>query len=191
MMKRQIVKQVVRSLIRASNVGIKDSQPPDSLDTDLSIDLPLEISVMVRPKLKLIPDLREYEEGYIDRYITWVLTHDPQTPFKSESMLKANYDIEVFSQRIAELDLEYHHYRQQRSQRYRAEIESLQTDRLDLDTTGRPKHEAQQLMATARTAKKAEITTQYEEDLAALDREYTIIKQQCEERINQACKYLN
>ncbi|PSB44260.1 hypothetical protein [Chamaesiphon polymorphus] len=191
MIKRQVIKQIMRSIVKSSVTRVNNAKNLEASDSEPLMLSTLKQPVMNPAKLKLIPDDREYREEFIDRYIAWILNNDPQTPFKSESMLKANYDIEVFNQRIAELDLEYHRYHQQRAKGYRAEIESLQTARLNIDTTGRPQHEAQQLIAAARSAKKAEITANYEEDLAALDREYAIIKQQYESRISPAREDLN
>lgn len=191
MMKRQIVKQMIRSVVKSSMIKLNNSQQLESSELDSSIFSTLEPPVMNRPKLKLIPDPREYQEAFIDRYIAWILTNDPHHPFKSETMLKANYDIEIFSQRIADLDLEYHHYRQKRCGRYRIDLKAMGTDKLDLNLTGIPDGRAKQLIEDARSDKKVEITTNYEEDLAALDREYAIIKQQCESRVNNARDYLN
>jgi hypothetical protein len=190
-MKRQIVKQMIRSVVKSSMIRLNNSQQLESNDLEHLMFSTLELPVMNRPKLKLIPDPREYQEAFIDRYIAWILTNDPHHPFKSETMLKANYDIEIFSQRISELDLEYHHYRQKRCRRYRIDLKAIDTDELDLNLIGIPNHAAHELIEAARAEKRAEITTNYEEDLAALDREYAIIKQQCESRINPAREYLN
>jgi hypothetical protein len=191
MMKRQIVKQIMRSVVKSSVVRLNNSDNLESSDSEPSMFSTLELPGMNSSKLKLIPDAREYREAYIDRYMAWIMANDPHSPFKSETMLKANYDIEIFSQRISDLDLEYHHYRQQRCQRYRTDLQAMDTQKLDLNLIGIPDHAANQLIESARASKKAEITTNYEEDLAALDLEYAIIKRQCESCIDTAREYLN
>lgn len=191
MIKQQIVKQIMRSIVKSSVTRLNNSENLEISDSEPLIFSTLEPPVMNRPKLKLIPDVREYREEFIDRYIAWIMTNDPDHPFKSETMLRANYDIEIFSQRIADLDLEYHHYRQQRCGRYRIDLKAMGTDKLDLNLTGIPDGRSKQLIEDARADKKAEIITNYEEDLAALDRQYAIIKQQCESRISTAREHLN
>jgi hypothetical protein len=191
MIKQQIFKQI-RSIVKSSVVKLNRPQQLESSDDiESSIFSTLESSMKKRPKLKLIADVREYREAFLDRYIAWILTHDPDSPFKSESLLKANYDIEVFSQRIADLDLEYHQYRQQRVQQYRTDLRNLDARGEDVNIAGRPAHQAQQLIEAAHAARNAEVITNYEEDLAALDREYAIVKEQCQSRINDARNYLN
>ncbi len=191
MIKQQIVKQMIRSIVKSSVTRLNNSENLDSSDSEPLMFSTLEPPVMNRPKLKLIPDIREYREEFIDRYIAWIMTNDPDHPFKSETMLRANYDIEIFSQRIADLDLEYHHYRQQRCGQYRIDLKAIGTDKLDLNLTGIPDGRSKHLIENVRADKKTEITINYEEDLAALDREYAIIKQQCESRISTARESLN
>jgi hypothetical protein len=76
-------------------------------------------------KFKLIPDLDEYEDLFIDDYIRWINNLDPHNPVRSEPMLRAQFDINFFSQRWHELDREHFERLKTCDLQYKQKLEDL------------------------------------------------------------------
>jgi hypothetical protein len=139
-------------------------------------------------KFKLIPDLDEYEDLFVDKYISWIGNLDRHNPISSEQMLRWQSDIEFFIQRSHELDREHFEQIKICDLEYKQKLKDLNDRSCPLPRSGQTDLQFSELSAKWFAAEQNKLKTEFEVDLKSINEEYKIIKQGCLQRIETAQK---
>ncbi|TFI52638.1 hypothetical protein BLD44_020470 [Mastigocladus laminosus UU774] len=136
--------------------------------------------------IELIPDEQEYKEQMIDAHLKWVCGNDPHSPLKNLGMVDCQSEIDYFMSRKQELEQEKEFYIHQIKSQFKQEEQEIQTaEPSEISTVG-PDYVVQDKIQQYREQeiRKREISCDQQVQLIA--ERYSTLKQQCEERINQA-----
>jgi hypothetical protein len=138
--------------------------------------------------LEIIPDERDYKEQIIDARLKWISENDPDNPLKNFSMVDSQSEIDFLVSRQQELEQEKERYIHRRMLQLQEEIQEIQTAEpaeLAISLVG-PDYVVQDRIKKYREQETRKRETICHEEVQLITGRYNSLKQQCEERINQA-----
>jgi hypothetical protein len=131
----------------------------------------------------LIPDRREFRQAFIDLYLDWL--SGAHANISSENELNRRYQLQYYQQRMFGLEAEYYSWQETYTNRYKADVQSLQQEA----DYGNPQGIPEWLQNSNRIAILAErqvrLRESHEGDLAALERNYLLAKEKCSAEIER------
>jgi hypothetical protein len=139
-------------------------------------------------EFKLIPDLDEYEDLFIDEYLRWIPNLDPHNPVRSETMLRSQFDLNFFTQRLHELDREQFEKLKICELQYKQKLKELEDRACPLKRSGETDLTFTQRCGEWLTTERDNLKTEFETNYKQIEEEYKIIKQGCTQRIDTARK---
>jgi hypothetical protein len=136
--------------------------------------------------IKLIPNEQEFQEQMIDARLKWVCENDPYSPLKNFGMVDCQSEMDFFVSRKQELEQEREWCIHKRKFQFKQEVQEIQSaEPSEISIVG-PDSLVQERIEQWREqqiCKQEEICHQ---DIQLIAGRYNSLKQQCEERINQA-----
>lgn len=138
--------------------------------------------------LEIIPDERDYKEQIIDARLKWISENDPYNPLKNFSMVDCQCEIDFFVSRQQELEQEKERYIHQLMLELQQELQEIQTNEppeLAINLMG-PDYLVQDRIQKYREQEIRKREAICHEEVKLIAGRYNSLKQQCEERINQA-----
>ncbi|WP_375496414.1 hypothetical protein [uncultured Nostoc sp.] len=138
--------------------------------------------------LEIIPDERDYKEQFIDARLKWISENDSYSPLKNFSMVDSQSEIDFFVSRQQELEQEKERYIHQRMLQLQEEIQEIQIaepPELAISLIG-PDYVVQDRIQKYREQETRKREAICHDEVQLITGRYNSLKQQCEERINQA-----
>ncbi|MDF5710448.1 MAG: hypothetical protein PUP90_22950 [Nostoc sp. S4] len=138
--------------------------------------------------LEIIPDERDYKEQIIDARLKWISENDPHNPLKNFSMVDSQSEIDFFVSRQQELEQEKERHIHQLMLELQQDLQEIQTDEapgLAISLSG-PDYLVQDRIQKYREQETKKREAICYEEVKLIAGRYNSLKQQCEERINQA-----
>ncbi|MBD2436229.1 hypothetical protein [Nostoc sp. FACHB-110] len=138
--------------------------------------------------IAIIPDEQDYQEQMIDAHLKWICENDPHSPLKNFKMVDYQSEIDFLLSRQQELEQERDWRIHQRMLQLQAEVQNIQNTE---PPESAPRLVGPDYVIQDRIEKyqQQEINTQKarcHEEIQLIAGRYNSLKQQCEERINQA-----
>ncbi|MEH2216214.1 MULTISPECIES: hypothetical protein [unclassified Nostoc] len=149
---------------------------------------PENISLESVLALGIIPDERDYKELFIDARLKWISENDPHNPLKNFNMVDSQSEIDFFVSRQHELEQEKERHIHQGMLQLQQEIQEIQTAELPdfaISIIG-PDYVVQDRIQKYQQQEINKREVIYQNEVKLITGRYNSLKQQCEERINQA-----
>ncbi|MGF1979761.1 MAG: hypothetical protein RMY30_029825 [Nostoc sp. CmiSLP01] len=138
--------------------------------------------------IELVPDERDYQEQIIDARLKWISENDPHSSLKNFNMVDSQSEIDFFMSRKQELEQQRDQQIHQRMLQLKQELQAIQTaepPELAISFVG-PDHVIQERIDKYRRQEISNREAICQEEIQLIAGRYNSLKQQCEERINQA-----
>lgn len=138
--------------------------------------------------IEIIPDERDYQEQMIDGRLKWICENDPHSPLKNFKMVDCQIEIDFLVSRQQELEQERDWRIHQRMLQLQTEVQNIQTSEapeLAISLVG-PDYAIQDRIEKYQQQEISKQEGRCHEEVQLIAGRYNSLKQQCEERINQA-----
>lgn len=137
--------------------------------------------------IEMIPDQRDYQEQIIDARLKWICENDPHSPCKNFQMVDCQIEIDFLMSRQQELEQERDWHIHQRKLQSQAEVQNIHnSEPSDATMSFVPDYVIQGRIEKYQQQEISKQEARYHEEIQLITGRYNSLKQQCEERINQA-----
>ena len=134
------------------------------------------------PPIALIPDQTEFEERRADRWVKWLAANDVTSPIKSGEMLEAQFEIDYFQERIAELERQRDYALNRLLDEHRQKTRQQQP----LHLQPRPRYQLEQERHRKEAVEAEILMDDRNEDVKLMAGRFNTVIEQAQARVQQA-----
>jgi hypothetical protein len=136
----------------------------------------------------LIPNQHEYDALHLNGHLVWINTHAPNSPIKTDFMVKCKVNENYFTKRLLDLDNEYCIAVEERHNLFRQELAVLDREPCpeSIASLPLPPHQIQEKYSEWYQARLERLQNNLEIDGQFIKERLRIAKEQCSKRIEQA-----